>query len=519
VSGSFCVRQAARGLDGFGGGAAGDEFQDTVDGVAAGESDESEEAVGAIFAHGFDEEADGAKEREGGGPGIAPGVVGAREGRFVHAKEKQGNKREQIVGDEEEGEHGDDAFETEDGKSEADQGAEKQADGGRPALVDARDGTEEEAVAAHGVDYASAHEVKRVEAAEERKNHDGAENEVTVSAEDAFSREAERKGVAGDFIHGKDIENGGVDEEIDQDNGEETGEDGAWNEMSGILDFVAEVDDAIPPVVGENGGLNPQEESGDESGADRDSDGSSSVSKRSGFGGLAEMTAKSETSDDHDKEDEALENGGEVLNFAAHADAFPLEQGEENDDGDGGHFESGDVRQVRRQTREKVTQHAAQLEGATKGPEYVSHIFADDDADGAGGAAGGEPVAPADDEAGVVSNGAAREIVLATTFGDGGGELSELEGAHEGVERSTEPYREKQPMIREASSDITGSTNDAGGDRIPDGDGNAEADAEDLQELPAFFAWMNGSERRVGGKRVRSSGQCGVSGERFGYRS
>jgi hypothetical protein len=40
-----------------------------------------------------------------------------------------------------------------------------------------------------------------------------------------------------------------------------------------------------------------------------------------------------------------------------------------------------------------------------------------------------------------------------------------------------------------------------------------------LQELPAFFPRMSGSERRVGGKRVRSGGQCGVSGERFGYRS
>jgi hypothetical protein len=74
-------------------------------------------------------------------------------------------------------------------------------------------------------------------------------------------------------------------------------------------------------------------------------------------------------------------------------------------------------------------------------------------------------------------------------------------------------------MIREPGSDIAGSTDDAGGDGVADGDGNAEADAEDLQELPAFFARMSGSERRVGGKRVRSSGQSGVSGERFGYRS
>jgi len=47
----------------------------------------------------------------------------------------------------------------------------------------------------------------------------------------------------------------------------------------------------------------------------------------------------------------------------------------------------------------------------------MRHVLTDDDADGAGGATGGEPVAPADDETGIIAEGAAGKVVLAATFG------------------------------------------------------------------------------------------------------
>ncbi len=47
-------------LHGFGRSAAGDEFQEAEGGIAAGQSDQGEIAVGGVFTNGFDQEADGA---------------------------------------------------------------------------------------------------------------------------------------------------------------------------------------------------------------------------------------------------------------------------------------------------------------------------------------------------------------------------------------------------------------------------------------------------------------------------
>jgi len=83
-----------RPLRGF---AAGDCLQDAEDGIAAGEGDEGEETVGAVFADGFDEEGDGAEEGQGGGPGIAPGAVGTRSVGIADAEEEEGDEREHVV--------------------------------------------------------------------------------------------------------------------------------------------------------------------------------------------------------------------------------------------------------------------------------------------------------------------------------------------------------------------------------------------------------------------------------------
>ena len=147
----------------------------------------------------------------------------------------------------------------------------------------------------------------------------------------------------------------------------------------------------------------------------------------------------------------------------------------------------------------------------------MGHVFAYDDADSTGSAAGGEPVAPAYDEAGIVTDGAPGKIVLAATLGNGGTKFGELEGAHQGVEGAAKPHAEKQPVIGKARGDVARSTNDAGGNGVANGDGDAKPYAQDLQELAAFFARVGGSKGRVGGKRVRGSGQCAVSGKAFCY--
>ena len=74
-------------------------------------------------------------------------------------------------------------------------------------------------------------------------------------------------------------------------------------------------------------------------------------------------------------------------------------------------------------------------------------VFADNDADSAGRAAGGEPVAPAHDETGEIADGTAGEIVLATAFGNGSAKFGKLKGADEGVKCAAEPHAEEEPMV------------------------------------------------------------------------
>jgi len=133
------------------------------------------------------------------------------------AQEEEGDEGEHVIGDEEEGEHGDDPFEFADGEDNADERAEEEGRGGRAALVDARELMEEEAIAAHGVKDAGAHQVQGVDGAEQGDDDDGAKNCVAVAAEDALGGEAESEIVTGDLIHGKDIKDRGVDEQVDDE--------------------------------------------------------------------------------------------------------------------------------------------------------------------------------------------------------------------------------------------------------------------------------------------------------------
>jgi len=72
-------------------------------------------------------------------------------------------------------------------------------------------------------------------------------------------------------------------------------------------------------------------------------------------------------------------------------------------------------------------------------------------------------------------------------------------------------------VIGKARGDIAGRANDACGNGVADGYCDTKAYPQDLQELTAFLVRVSGAERRVGGKRVRGSGQCVVSGKAFCY--
>jgi len=125
----------------------------------------------------------------------------------------------------------------------------------------------------------------------------------------------------------------------------------------------------------------------------------------------------------------------------------------------------------------------------------MRQIFAEHDADGAGGAAGGDPIAPADDEARIFAEGAAREIILAAAGGDQGAEFGKLEGAEEGVESPADPDGDEQPGVGKDCGDAAGGANDADRNGIADGDGNAETDTEYLKEFAFVFAIGKGRRR------------------------
>ena len=175
---------------------------------------------------------------------------------------------------------------------------------------------------------------------------------------------------------------------------------------------------------------------------------------------------------------------------AAHADAFPLQHREENDHGDSGDFDAHD---------------------AVHDREDVAHVLADHNTDGASGAAGGEPVAPADDKTRIVAEGTAGKIVLAAALGDGGAKFGKLESADKSVERTAEPNAEEEPVIGEARGDVARSAHNAGANGIANGHGDAKADAENLQELAAVLAQAKGRRGWVGRRSVSRQRQREVS--------
>jgi len=88
---------------------------------------------------------------------------------------------------------------------------------------------------------------------------------------------------------------------------------------------------------------------------------------------------------------------------------------------------------------------------------------------------GGEPIAPTDDEASEITEGAAREIVLAAALRDGGAEFGELERANEGIKRAYEPSGEEKPRIGKAGGNVSWGADDPGRDGVAHGNGDSKA--------------------------------------------
>ena len=69
-------------------------------------------------------------------------------------------------------------------------------------------------------------------------------------AEYALGGGAQGEIVSCDFVHGQDVEDGGVQEQIYAHDGEDATKDGARDVLAGVANFFAKVDDAVPTVDG-----------------------------------------------------------------------------------------------------------------------------------------------------------------------------------------------------------------------------------------------------------------------------
>src|SRR5205807_5005532 len=102
------------------------------------------------------------------------------------------------------------------------------------------------------------------------------------------------------------------------------------------------------------------------------------------------------------------------------------------------------------------------------------------------GAAGRDPVAPANDEPAVVAEGLAHEDVLPAGARHQRPELRERVRAEQSVDAADDPDREEGPEGGKLRSDLPRSAEDAGADDVADRDRESEGQAEDLQQPRAL---------------------------------
>src|SRR5258708_32951554 len=156
---------------------------------------------------------------------------------------------------EEKRKHRNHAFERAEDEEQADRGAEKKGKSGSAASVDARYGAKKEAVAAHGMESARGEEQIGIDAAQHRNDHDRADDGIAKSAEDAIRDGAQNEIVAGNFVHGEDVQGHQIQQEINPHHSKDAAENGARDVAAGIANLFAEIDDTVPAIDGVYNGL------------------------------------------------------------------------------------------------------------------------------------------------------------------------------------------------------------------------------------------------------------------------
>ena len=303
----------------------------------------------------------------------------ARGMRIAPAQREQRCEGERVIRHEEEGEHCDHLLEpTGDDEGHRREAAQEQRDVRRPAFVDFTRAAPEQAVPAHGEKNARRHQDVRVDGADHGHDRQGSQHRIAIHSEEMLGHDSGGQFLSGQRRKRHDAQKGDVQQQIDTHHGEDPAEHGSRNVPRWLLHLLGEVDHRGPAVVGVDHGLQ-REDVGQQQ---------RSFAFRLHRCRRRIAIAEVETGGDQKEEGQRLQRAGDVLRPTAPANPHPLHERE-----DGDHRQRHDL-------------HRAQMR------HEVNGVFADDDGHGGGRAAGGDPVAPPDDEAGVIAEGVADEDVL-----------------------------------------------------------------------------------------------------------
>src|SRR5580704_8095661 len=201
------------------------------------------------------------------------------------------------------------------------------------------------------------------------------------------------------------------------------------------------------------------------------------------------MAAQRETGSNEHQKAGSLDRRGNKLRAAAPADSSPLQNKEYADNADRSH-------------RLMPREHG----------EKIAAVLCNDYRDRSGSAARREPVAPSDDEASILADGAARKIVLSSAAGNRCAKLRERGGAEKRVQSADNPNANEEPAVRNHFRDVAGRAHNARTDGVANGYGDAEPHTEYLQQLSVAARCARGCGDRAGGRLGRCVRQCGVSG-------
>src|SRR5215472_9974441 len=127
----------------------------------------------------------------------------------------------------------------------------------------------------------------------------------------------------------------------------------------------------------------------------------------------------------------------------------------------------------------------------------MAAVIADDDGNGGSRAAGGKPITPADDEAGVVAECSAGEIILAAAARNRRSELGHGRRTAKSIEPAENPDSKKQPTVGQLLRDIARSVDNAGSDCVSDCRGHPKPHAQGFQQ-PAAAVRLSGRRQRAG---------------------